>query len=115
MKKIKDKNFFAMRNEKKSIYSKQLMEVINICDNLFYGDYYTTGKLKTSLELKNDIKSKLIGSFVEFFGSNNEEVIEQRINNTDIQFNYQIYGKNSLYEFLKEICCIKTWKRQAVY
>jgi len=82
--------------------SRKFKKIINICNNLFYGDYYEKGgKLKTKEELDKRMKDSLIDSFVGFWGKQDKEYIENKINSAEIDYNYQILGKNSISEYLQ--------------
>ena len=81
----------------------EIAEIIQICDNLFYGDYYEKGgDFKTKDELTQRIKSSLGEDFIEFYGERYADKITQAIEKQNINFAYQIIGKNSIEDFLNK-------------
>ena len=83
--------------------NRKFKEIIDICNNLFYGDYYETGgKFQTKEQLEKRIKENVLGSFIDFFGENNSNYLKETIDNTKIDFVYQIIGKNSINEYLNK-------------
>ena len=81
----------------------EIAEIMQICDNLFYGDYYEKGgDFKTKDELTQRIKSSLGEDFIEFYGERYADKITQAIEKQNINFAYQIIGKNSIEDFLNK-------------
>ena len=86
-----------------SYSSEKISQIINICDNLFYNNYITTGVLNTREEIQTRIKGQVAETFVEFWGQDHSQKIKDKIDSTNISFLYQTIGpRNSIEDFLRQ-------------
>lgn len=86
-----------------SYSSEKIAQVINLCDNLFYNNYLTTGVLNSREEIQAKIKGQVKESFIEFWGQSHSQKIQDKVNSTNISFLYQTIGpRNSIENFLRQ-------------
>ena len=86
-----------------SVFSENLQidNIVKICDNLMYGDYFEKGgDLKSREEIIEHIKNETAESLVDFYGLAHEDRIKQLVDREKIVFGYQTVGKNSIEDFL---------------
>lgn len=82
---------------------EKISQIINICDNLFYNNYLSTGELKSSNEIKSKIKEQVAETFTSFWGQSHSQKIQDKANSTNLSFLYQTIGpRNSIENFLKQ-------------
>jgi hypothetical protein len=56
-----------------SYSSEKIAQVINLCDNLFYNNYLTTGVLNSREEIQTKIKGQVEESFIGFWGQSHSK------------------------------------------
>ena len=81
----------------------QLTELMKICDNLFFSDYFQNGgEYKTREEIAERLKNSVKDDFISFYGTRYTKYINERIDKQEIIFHYQTRGKNSIEQFLRD-------------
>ncbi len=91
------------REEVLNLYDlNKLKKVINLCDNIFFGDFLETGVLQSRLLIQMRMRNEVAKTFIDYWGPDYAAIINRRIAGTEIAFAYQTDGpRNSIRDFLK--------------